>query len=196
MKALAQNFILNDLKLPKDQYQNTKISKIWDEVRQNHEIINVTFNGKDDIARINTNLKNLNKENSNKIYQYVPKSILSRYKGFEEAAYRVRIDNKNGVNTKIRAGKDDLVLLVRNKSDKTPWNMIHQTVIPLDLEADFEVGELTKEDKITEKKNNKIKHEKKKFKTKTDFTSTNIYNFLTIEDSIDRFLVQNEIDVQ
>ena len=115
LKALAQNFILNELKLPKDQYLNTNINKIWDEERQNCEIINVTFKEKQDIARINSNLKNLNKQNSNKIYQYVPNSILKRFKGFEEAAYKLRIDNQNGVNTKIRAGKDDLVLLVRQK---------------------------------------------------------------------------------
>merc|ERR1712059_195725 len=76
LKALAQNFILNELKPPKDQYLNTNTNKIWDEERQHCEIINVTFKEKQDIARINSNLTNLNKENPNKIYQYVPNSIL------------------------------------------------------------------------------------------------------------------------
>ena len=42
LKALAQNFILNYLKLPKQQYMNTNILKIWEDERQNCEIINVT----------------------------------------------------------------------------------------------------------------------------------------------------------
>ena len=50
IKALAQHFILNDLKLPKQQYLNTNISKIQDEERQNCDIINITFEEKEDIA--------------------------------------------------------------------------------------------------------------------------------------------------
>ena len=91
-----------------------------------------------------------------------PKSILKCYKGFEEAAYKLRIDNKNGINTKIRAGKDDLILLARQKNDKTPWSSIQQTLVPIDLEAEFEVGLISKEDKIVEANNNKLKFENKK----------------------------------
>ena len=105
VKALAQNFITNDVKLSKAEYANTNVLKVWQEERSDSEFINVTFKTKADVSRINSHLKNLNYNNSNRIYQYVPNSLLKRFKGFEAAAHELRIDHHNGVRTKIRAGK-------------------------------------------------------------------------------------------
>ena len=105
---MAQNSITNNLKLSK---ANTNVQKVWQEERLDSGVINVSFKTKADISRINSHLKNLNYNNSNLIYQYVPNSLLKRFKGFEAAAYKVRTDNHNGVRTKIRAGKMTLFSL-------------------------------------------------------------------------------------
>ena len=69
-------------------------------------------------------------------------------------------------------------------------------MVPIDLDADFEVGIISKEDKQIEAKNNRIKYENKKNRKQTDIVSQNIFNFLSIEDSIDQFLIQNAIDIE
>ena len=148
MKTVAQHFIIQTLQMPKDQWINTKIERIWQEEREDCEIINITFKSKSDIARVNPNLKNINHESRNKIYQYVPSTLLNQFKGFETAAYRIRSENNNDVNTKIRPGKSDFILIVRKKDDKTPWGLIGQTNVSKDVKARFEVGYLSEEDLI------------------------------------------------
>ena len=196
LKALAQNFILSDLKLSKQEYANTNVVKVWQEERSDCEIINVTFKTKADIAKINSNLKNLNYENKNKVYQYVPNSLLKRFKGFEAAAYKLRIDNQNGVNTKIRAGKKDFVLLVRPKNDKTPWSQIQQTLVPVEMDARFEVGIISQKDLEIERSNERNMFNNLNFKQHNSVLSHNIFNLLSNEESIDQFLVQNTVEAE
>ena len=196
LKALAQNFILNDLKLSKQEYANTIVTKIWQEERQDCEIINVTFKTKTDIARINSNLKNLNKENNNKMFQYVPNSLLKRFRGFEAAAYKLRIDNQNSINTKIRAGKTDFVLLSRQKTDKTPWSQIQQTLVPVEMDAKFEVGEISKKDMEIEQRIEINKFNNMNFKQQNIVINNNKFNMLSIEESIDQFFIQNTIEAE
>ena len=80
LKVLAQNFIIFDLKLSKQEYANTNVVKVWQDDRSDCGVINVTFKSRADIAKINSHLKFLNYENSNKVYQYVPNSLI---KGLE-----------------------------------------------------------------------------------------------------------------
>jgi len=77
---------------------------------------------------------------------------MTRFKGFEKAAQLIRNDADNSLRTKIRPGTNDFYVLVRQKGDKTPWVNIKQTYTPIYMKAKFEIGNLTKEDKIKEDK--------------------------------------------
>ena len=147
---MALHYCLNrffeaDLKMKQEEYKDIKIEEIIESDTIDCDIVNIKFKTISDITKVNSKFKNLNDNNRNKIFQYVPKQIKERYKAFETAAYEVRKDKENKVNTKIRASKNDLILLVRYKHDKTPWNTIEPTDLP-EIEADFEVGRLRAED--------------------------------------------------
>ena len=49
LKTIAQCFILNDLKISKMEYENTNIGEIWQEERDDCDIINIMFKSKQDI---------------------------------------------------------------------------------------------------------------------------------------------------
>ena len=57
METVAQHFIIQNLKMSREQWSNTKIERIWQEDREDCEIINITFKSKADIASVNSNLK-------------------------------------------------------------------------------------------------------------------------------------------
>jgi len=201
LKALVQNFITNELKLSNEEYANTNVLKVWQVERADCEVINVTIKTKADISKINSYLKNLNYKNSNLIYQYVPNSLLKRFKGFESAAYNLRTNHQNGVRTRIRAGKNDFILLVRQKDDFTPWSMIQQTIVPVDIDTKFEVGKISEEDLKIETNNVRInnvniKNRLAKGNNSDNFMSNNRFNMLSIEESLEQFLVQNTIDAE
>ena len=78
--------------------------------------------------------------------------IKNRFKAFELVAYNIWQEKGNKVTTKIRASKNDLILLVRNKNEKCSWNSIEPTKIPVEASknARFEFGKLSSEDFINE----------------------------------------------
>ena len=69
------------------------------------------------------------------------------------------------VNTKIRSSKNDLILLSKEKSDKRPWNSIQPVDLP-EIDQDFEVGTLSKEELLIEKEFKRINNENKMKKIK------------------------------
>ena len=144
--------MIRELKMNKKDWEKVNTSRFTLQQRDDHDIINVEFNTIADIALVNVHLKNLEKHSVNKIFQYVPLNLLTRFKGFEKAAHIIRNDSNNTVNTKIRPGTNDFYLLVRKKGDQTPWAGIQQTYTPIDMKAKFEVGKLTTEDQKIEDK--------------------------------------------
>ena len=76
--------------------------------------MHVTFQTKEDIAAVNSKFINIPERSKNKIFQYVHKSCMSMFKAYETAAYQLRVEEKNTIKTKIRPGKNNLYLLVKN----------------------------------------------------------------------------------
>ena len=105
----------------------------------------------------------------------------------------MRVDNQNSINTKIRAGKSDFILLARNKSDKTPWSNINQTIVPIEMDAHFEVGKLSIEDTNIEMTNekNRINVINNRKDQNPKVRSNNIYEFLPVDEEIDRLMYQS-----
>lgn len=71
---------------------------------------------------------------------------MTRFLAWETAAYKIRHERNQTVTTRIRAGKFDFYLLVKQKDDNTPWNLIKPTEIIIDSEAMFEFGTLSPDD--------------------------------------------------
>ena len=84
------------------------------------------------------------------------------YKAYECATYQLRVDEKHEIKTKIRPGKNDLYLLVKNKKDNTPWSKISPTFVNIDSKIKYEVGQLSEEDELIEIKEQEIKRERQK----------------------------------
>ena len=105
----------------------------------------------------------------------------------------MRVDNQNSINTKIRAGKSDFILLARNKSDKTPWSNINQTIVPIEMDAHFKVGKLSIEDTNIEMTNekNRINVINNRKDQNPKVRSNNIYEFLPVDEEIDRLMYQS-----
>merc|ERR1712105_517509 len=100
------------------------MGSIWQETKRDNIVINIRFKTKNDIAKINSHKKNLTNNAKNNVYQYVSAPLLTRFIAWETAGYKIRNDRNQTVTTRIRAGKFDFYLLVRDKTDTTPWNMI------------------------------------------------------------------------
>ena len=147
MKTIVRAFMTQDLHMTLKEYSEVNIESLEQEERDNSDIINVRFKTIADISKVNSKFVNLDVNNRNKVYQYVPNPLKNRYLAFETAAHQIRSDNNNQVNTKIRPGKQDFILLVRPKFNKTPWSQISQTFTPINMNANFEVGNLNKADK-------------------------------------------------
>ena len=130
MHHCINRFFEIDLKMEKEEYKNIKIDNVIEVEAVDCDLIYIIFKSIEDISKVNSKFKNLNETNRNKISQYVPKEVKLRFKAFKYAAFNIRQTKNNSVTTKIRASKNDLILLVRDKGDKTPWNTIEPTKIP------------------------------------------------------------------
>ena len=78
-------------------------------------VINIRFKTKNDIAKINSLKKNISSNSKNCVYQYVCPPLKDRFLAWETAAYSIRQESNQTVNIRIRAGKVDFYLLVRQK---------------------------------------------------------------------------------
>ena len=145
-------FFQQDLKISKDDYKKIKIEHIIENDDIDCDLVYIVFKTLEDVTKVNSQFKNLNDGNRNKISQYVPKEFRKRYKAFETVAFNLRQEKSNNVTTKIRASKNDLILLVRKKNEKTSWNQIEPITIPIEVskQARFEIGRLSNEDYIKE----------------------------------------------
>lgn len=151
--SFFHRFMVDSLHMDGESISKVKnnITKFTFETTDNFDKVYVEFDTIGTIAVVNSFLTNLNKKDINKVFPYVHKDIRSRYKAFETAAFKLRMDNKN-IQTKIRPSQKDFMLLSRKKGSLTPWSAASQTFLPDDLDASFEVGKLNDADKITEKK--------------------------------------------
>ena len=102
INTIVSAFMYQDLKMTHNDWAKVNISSMIQEDRDNCDVINITFKEKSDISIVNSHLKNLKHESTHKMYQFVPKNLLNRFKGFESAARKRRIDSGNSLNTKIR----------------------------------------------------------------------------------------------
>ena len=141
--------IVIEWKVATFMYKDLNMDKeTWDKTRK---VTFVTFQQINDIAVVNSHLRNLDPNSSNKLFQFVPTSLLTRFKAYENAAIQIRNDSNNTVNYKIRPGYNDFYLLIRKKGCKDAWSGIQRTPIPVDMNASFEVGKLSPEERKKEK---------------------------------------------
>ena len=119
---------------------------------QEGEIATITFATKDDAFKVTSKYKNLNNTNKDTFSTAVHDDLKIRYRVWEKAAYKARIDSKNTVSTKIRPAptNGDFMLLIRRKDDKTSWSRISATLTSIDPVAIFQVGEINEDDKCRE----------------------------------------------
>ena len=115
-------------------------------------MVYIVFKTLEDVTKVNSQSKNLIDGNRNKISQYVPKEFRKRYKAFETVAFNLRQEKSNNLTPKIRASKNDLILLVRKKNEKISWIQIEPITIPIEVskQARIEIGRLSNEDCIKE----------------------------------------------
>ena len=57
MKSVAQYFVINNLKMSRENWINTEIEAIWRDTNRDHTVINIRFRTKQDIAKINSHKK-------------------------------------------------------------------------------------------------------------------------------------------
>ena len=100
IKLLLQDFAMNDLKINATEWKKIEIAKIEQDNNNKCEVVHVTFKTHEDIAAVNSKFINLNDKSNNKNFQYVPKALKKRFKAYETAAYQIRTDEFNLVNTK------------------------------------------------------------------------------------------------
>ena len=199
MKTIVRAFLIQDLKMSIKEYAEVKIESLEHEEREKYEIINVRFATINDTVKVNCKFINLEAESKNKIYQYVPKQLKTRFLAFETAAHKIRVDNQNSVTTKIRPGKYDFMLLVRNKSDKIPWSQVSQTFTPIDMSARFEVGILNKEDLEKEQEYEREVIAKTKLRKDMNNDQNNFYDKFELnsnDEALKRIMYDFDIDVE
>ena len=54
MKSVAQYFVLNNLKMSKENWVNCDIEAIWRDTNRDNTVINIRFKTKNDISKINS----------------------------------------------------------------------------------------------------------------------------------------------
>ena len=200
---ITDNFMLKELQISNEVWKKVRIEKIVISAKADCDILYVHFNHISDIAVVNSHLRNMDPKSSNKIFQYVPPKLLTRFKAYEKAALQVRNDNNNTVNTKIRPGAEDFYLIVRKKGNKDPWSSILKTPVPVDMNASFEVGDLSPQDKVIEKEylfklakshTNKKLENKDTYITDLDFEDddNDLYNFIENYENIPNAINYNQ----
>ena len=72
IKTIVRAFFIQNIKISVKEYSTVEKEGLQQEDRDNSEIIKVRFKTINDISKVNSKLVNLNQNNRNKIYQFVP----------------------------------------------------------------------------------------------------------------------------
>ena len=198
IKALLQGFAINDLQMNANDWKKIKIENMEEVIDKNNDIVNVTFQTQEDIAAVNSKFINIPIKSRNKIFQFVPKACKQVYKAYESAAYQLRFDENNSIRTKIRPGKSNFYLLVKKKTDQTPWSKISPTFVDIDKDIDFDVGEISEEDKIVEDKEYENRRERiKRSKIQqTNFRQNNrVFDLPDNLEEIERLIMTEDFNI-
>ena len=117
-----------------------------DKDNNTNEVIYITFEKMSDLIEFNENIKNASEEVNNRICNYVKPNCFKRFQYFDHMAWEAR---QRGKKTKVNTGKHDFLLLIKEKNDNNLWKNIAPRII--ENVPDFEMGELSEEDKKEEK---------------------------------------------
>ena len=148
MKAIVENFILNEAKIDKEDWESMVIDKFHVETKKRKDdskvqVVYCRMVDARDVNKLRSKMADIDKEISSKLINYVHQAAFQRWKIFESMAWQFR---KEGKSTKIWHGKTDFLLLVKEKSDIQKWADIAPRFIPEHLLVDFDVGKLNEED--------------------------------------------------
>ena len=148
MKVIVENFILNEAKIDKEEWESMFIDKfhIGTKKKKDNSRVQVIYcrmaNPKDTNI-IRSKMAEMDKETSSKLVNYVHQSAFQRWKIFDTMAWQYR---KEGKSAKIWHGKSDFLLLVKEKNDTQKWSDLAPRFVPEHLLVDFDIGKLNKED--------------------------------------------------
>ena len=148
MKMMIENYVLHEVKIPKEEWEDMKIDKFHscvktDKSSMKSQIVYCRFVDPRDATAIRTSLADKPKHISNKLVQYVHPSAYNRWKIYDSIAYQYRL---KGNNTKIWHGRSDFLLLVKSKSDKSKWSTQAPRIVSENLLVDFDIGKLSDDD--------------------------------------------------
>ena len=148
MKAIVENFILNEAEILKEDWEDMKPEKFHPGVKKMKDgsrvqVVFCRLDNDKDVNKIRSNMADKPEEISNKMTNYVHQSAYQRWKVFDNMAYQLR---QKGKSTKIWHGKHDFLLLAKEKGDPQKWSEVAPRFIPEDVLIDFDVGLLSKED--------------------------------------------------
>ena len=172
MKFLTNKFAQDSLKFDKEEWNSIKIKELTLKEKEDSDIIYMEFEEFNDVMKFNSKLSNLDKADNEKIVPYITPEAWARHAAFKNMEWEIR-QKKKGSKTKVRPGRYDFKLLVKEKEDPTPWSKVSPIFPPANYLPDFDVGELTDQGKEEEKaairaKNEKIENKKKKMEAENN----------------------------
>ena len=149
---MVDNFITQEMKYSKEEWNQTKIEGIHtgskkDKQGNKNEIIYITFENYNDNKIFKEKLKEVSEEISDRICPYIHGKAFERFKYIDHLAWETRKRNKK---TKIIMGKHDFLLLTKDKNDNQPWQNIPPRII--NNLPEFNIGKLNENDKKEEMK--------------------------------------------
>ena len=120
MKFLLNQFAIDHLKFPAEEWASVKINQIFQSEFDESDVIYVEFSTMDDVIKVNREFHNLSPEAVEQILQFIPQEAKMCYKSFESAAYELR--KKTPDQSKP---KSELVSMISNFSQNIKRIKLH-----------------------------------------------------------------------
>ena len=148
MKAIIENFVLNEAKIDKDDWEAMLVEKFHVGIKKQKDnsrvqVIYCRMVNPRDVNLIKSKMADKDQSVSSKLVNYVHQSAYQRWKIFDNMAWQYR---RQGKSTKIYHGKTDFLLLVKEPNDPQKWADIAPRFVPEKLLVDFDIGKLSEED--------------------------------------------------
>jgi hypothetical protein len=123
----VRSYLKCEMKMLPSAIDNLDIIRIFPPAKQEWNVLYVEFGSENQVDTIFSYTKNMVKKD-HRVIRWIPKQMYDRYRAVEGLAYRLR--QEEGLKTRVKLGRTDLVLSTRQPESSVWYNRILPNNLP------------------------------------------------------------------
>ena len=142
IKSVIKSWAYKNFKITETEWDTINVEEIHQTISDNSDIVFLRCKTQQDTQKITSRSRNLPNDetgNGHRLVNFIDSRAKARYRGFQQIAKTLREESSVPIQTKIRTGRTDFLLRVREKRDPTPWSQVAPLKIKQTI-PNFEVG--------------------------------------------------------